>query len=255
MSKATATSRQPWRELRIPEVLAGMVFTGLAWGTLLAAAGLALGNALRQVPGLPHAVRVVRWLAGALLAIGAVLLWQAESGLSKHAPRLILMAALAAPPAIDGRRLTPWSPMLLLLPALAMAGIGFLQAAFRTPEPMGPGTRASVVGLEELAMLICGGLGARSLGQALSEMITSAPPIEWPSAATYALLTLLVGGIALVNLWQQGSMWSGTADQRWLTSAWLAWSAARVSPRQLSRVRTVLVGLAASFLVALATGY
>jgi hypothetical protein len=229
-------------------VPATVIFTGLASGALLAAAGLGLWDSLRRVPGLTRAVQVIRWLAGTLLAAGALLAWQGDHSLSAPAPRLILMAALAAPPGTYRRHLPRWSVVWLTLPALALAGAGLLRASESIQAQLG-GPSVAVV---ELVVVICGGLGARALGEALNEIATSALHVDWPSAATYALLTLLVGGTALVNLWQRGSAWAGTAGASGLAGAWLSWSAARIGPRRPPWLRAVLIAVAASFLIALA---
>ncbi len=231
-------------------MLSSVIFTGLASGMLLAAVGLALWDGFRQVPGLSHAVRAICWLAGALLLIGTLLAWQGDHSLSAPALHLILMAALAAPPGTHCRRHSPWSNVVLILPSLILAGAGLLW----TSEPIGTGTGNLPVALVELAAILCGGLGARALGEALNEIVTSTPHVEWPSAATYALLTLLVGGTALVNLWQRGSAWGGTADEDRLAGAWLAWSAAWLGPRQPPRLRAALTAIAASLLIVLAVG-
>ena len=227
-----------------------VIFTGLACGTLLAATGLALWDGLRQVPGVSHAVQVIRWVAGALLAVGALLAWQGDRSLSAPAPRLVLMAALAAPPAFHRRSLARWSHVWLILPALVLTGAGLFWTL-----SIEAGAGGSPVALVEMAVIICGGLGARALAVALSESATSTPGVEWPSAAAHALLTVVVGGMALVSLWQRGSVWDGTAGESGLAGAWLAWTAARVGPRQSRWLRAVLTAVAAVLLAVLAAGH
>ena len=136
-----------------------------------------------------------------------------------------------------------------LLTSLAGAGL------FWTPEPAAAGAGNSSLALVELGVLVCAGLGARALGQALSEMADLTPHLEWPFAAAYALLTLLVGGTTLSNLWQRGSVWDGTAGQSGLAGAWLAWSAAWWGPRQPLRLRAGLIAAVSLLLIALAAGY
>jgi hypothetical protein len=228
-----------------------VIFTGLACGTLLAATGLALWDGLRQVPGASHAMQVIRWVAGVLLAVGALLAWQGDRSLSAPAPRLVLMAALTAPPAFHRRSFVRWSSVWLILPALVLAGAGL----FWTSASTGAGAGSSPVALAEMAVIICGGLGARALAVALSESATSASGVEWPSAAAHALLTVIVGGMALVSLWQRGSVWDGTAGESGLAGAWLAWTAARVGPRQSRWLRAVLTAVAAVLLAVLAAGH
>jgi hypothetical protein len=264
-----------------------VILPGLACGVLLAAAGLALWDGLRRAPGLSRAVDVNRWLAGVLLLAGALLAWRGAHGLSAPALsgvegpaltsvegpalspstllgidsadgpalHLILMAALAAPPPPTGahrRRPAPWSDAIRILPALALAGAGLLW----TSAPIGAGAGNPPLALVKLlGVIVCAGFGARALAQALSEITDPSPHLAWPSAVAYALLTLLVGGTALVNLWQRGAVWDGTAGQSGLAGAWLAWSAARLGPRRPARLRAGLIIGAALLLIVLAAGY
>jgi hypothetical protein len=228
-----------------------VVFTGLACGTLLAATGLALWDDFRRVSGISHAVLIIRWVAGALLVVGALLAWQGDRSLSTPAPRLMLMAALAAPPAAHHLRLSRWSNVWLILPALALAGAGLLWTSASTEASGG----SSPVVLVKIAVIICGGLGARALAAVLSESATSSPHVEWPFVAAHALLTVIVGGTVLVNLWQRGLVWDGTAGESGLAGAWLAWTAAWVGPRWPRWFRSALTAMAAVLLIVLAAGY
>jgi hypothetical protein len=232
-------------------VLTILILTGLACGTLLATAGFMLWNSLRLVPGLSHAVQVLGWLAGTLLLLGALLAWLGHHNLSPYAPPLILMAALAAPPQAHHCRHAHWSNALFILPALALAVVGL----FWITDHAGPGVDNPTITLAKLAVVICGGFGARALGGALGDMAASIPHVEWPSAATYTLLTLWVGSVTLVSLWQRGSVWGGTAGESALAAVWLAWSAAWVSPHHAPRLRAALTAVAALCLIVLATGY
>jgi len=221
------------------------IFTGLACGMLLSAVGLVLWDGFRQMTGLSQAVQVVGWLAGGLLLIGALLAWWGGRSLSAPALRLTLMAALAAPPRICRRPRSSWGSLMLILPAPVLAGA----ALFWASEPVVTGADSLPVALAELAVIICGGLGARALGEGLREIVASTPQVEWPSAAAHALLTLLVGGTALVNLWQRGAVWGGTTGEVRLAGAWLTWSAARLGPRQPPRLRAVLIAVVAAILI------
>ena len=227
-----------------------LIFTGMACGALLAAAGLALWGGFRQIPGLPHAVRAIRWLTGVLLAIGA-LLAQGDHGLLTPTPRLILMAALAAPPSPRLRYFR--GGVLLILPALMLTGAGLLWRS--GPTGVGIETSSLPVTMTALAIAVCGGLGARALSQGLGKIVAPTPSLEGatlPTAATHALLTLLVGGTALVNLWQRGSVWGETVHGRELVGAWLCWSAVWLSPRRPLWLRTALTAIATLLLVVLA---
>jgi hypothetical protein len=228
-----------------------VVFTGLACGTLLAAAGLALCDSLQQVPGLSKAVRGIRWMAGGLLLTGAVLVWQIDQSISTPALRLTLMAIWAAPPAIHRQSYTAWGNALSILPALALGGAGL----FLTPSPTENGASGLAATLVGLAVVTCGGLGARALAQGLGQLTTSIPRLRRPSATAHVLLTLLAASTGIVNLWQRGAMWGGNAGERGLAGAWLAWSAARLSPRQPPWLPTVLTAVATLLLVVVAVGY
>jgi hypothetical protein len=228
-----------------------VIFAGLGCGTLLAAAGLVAWNGCQQVPGLSQAVRVIRWLAGGLLLIGAVLAWQGEDSLSTPALRLMLMAAWVAPPEIHRRSRSSRGSLMLILPALVLAGAGL----FWTIESAQTETNSLPATLAELTVITCGGLGARALGHALSEITASTPQVEWPSAVAYVLLTLLVSGTAMANLWQRGALWGGSTSEGGLAGAWLAWGAAWMGPRQRPRLRAVVVAVTALLLIVLAVRY
>jgi hypothetical protein len=218
-------------------VEAATILTGLASGALLTAAALALWDGLRQMPGIGRAVRIVSWLAGTLLLLGALLAWLD----TRAFPGLLLMAALAAP---QGLRRSSWSNGLPFLPPLALAGI----ALFWVPAAEGGAVFVA------LAAAICGGLGARALGEAL-RVLAGQTPAGWPGLATYALLTLLAAGLALANLVQRGTLWSGSITESGLAAAWLAWSTAWFTPRERARLRASVIVVAAVVLVIVAAGY
>ncbi|MEA3339559.1 MAG: hypothetical protein U9R15_06300 [Chloroflexota bacterium] len=217
------------------------IFAGLACGALLATIGLAVWDASRPVPGLSRAARAAGWLAGALLLTAALLAWWGDPALSAPASRLLMMAVLAAP--VGTRRhhpkswSKPWGDVARSLPALLLVG----SALF---GPFGPTSAESGI-LMGLTLVVCGGLGARALGEALS----LSPCAEWPFTATYALLTLLVGGVATIDLWQRGTLWGGSPGEGGLAGAWLAWSAVWLGRRWHPRLRAGLIVVAASLLV------
>jgi hypothetical protein len=251
-----------------------VILVGVGCGALLAATGLVLWGHSRRPLEIAHAVVAVRWLAGALLLAGAVLAWIGEPAPAGPVPQLILMAALATLPDIRPRPLDRRGT-LLILPALVLAGTGLTYIA-------SPAAAAGQAGLTPMALstAICGGLGARAMACALywaaapirgrsAESETEpgeATPTPSPSAGgegpgvqdeaapavTYALLTLLVGTMAIVRLWTQGTVSGGTTGEGGLAGVWLAWSAAWLGPRRPSRLRAILIILAASSLILLA---
>lgn len=257
------------------------ILVGVGSGTLLAAIGLVLWGHRRRPLEVARAVVAVRWLAAALLLVGAALAWTGGAGAAAPVSRLILMAALAAAPDIRRRPLDRRST-ILILPALILAGIGLLYVASSAAATGQPALQPVALGIT-----ICGGLGARALGHALYWAVALAshvhppapdssresgtdsgeetlPPslpaagegpevqVESASAVTYALLTLLVGGMAIVRLWKQGTVSGATASAGGLAGVWLAWSAAWLGPRQSLRLRALLIIVAASSLIILA---
>ncbi len=236
-----------------------VIFGGLACGTLLAATGLLIWNASHQVVGLPQATQVIGWLAGGLLLIGVILAWQADHSLSIPAWRLALMAALAAPPLPRSTHRSSRSPQdspVPILPALGLTGASLFWAS--APVGIVPGgllaALAEPVSPRVLAMIICGGVGARALGDALGILVARPPQTEGSLAVAYAMLTLVAGGTALTNLWQRGTIWRGDAGENGLAGAWLTWSAAWLGPRQHPRLRAALIVVAALGLIVLAAG-
>ncbi len=221
------------------------IWAGLACGVLLTVMGLAAWESSRQMPGLARAVRALDWLAGALLLVGALLAWWGDPALLAPASRLLLMAVLAAP--VETRChhskswAKPWDHAARAIPALALIGSALFVPAGLASVESGA--------LANLTLIVCGGLGARALAQALLSLPRSSPGVEWPFPATYALLTLIVGGVALVNLWQRGAVWSGRPGEGGLAGAWLAWSAVWLVPRRSPRLRAGLTIIAALLLI------
>jgi hypothetical protein len=214
---------------------------GLSLGALLMAVGLALWDGSRPVPGLAHAIRVIRWGTGGLLLIAILLLWVA--GYSTLAISITLMAAIAAPPA--RRNLSPRYSAITLLPVLVLTGACFFLV-------MGPVQRGDISSSTSLAATVCGGLAARVLSEALGTLTS---PTTVPGRlfdALYLLLTLLTGANALANLRQRGVVWEGTSGESGLLGAWLVWSAAWLCPRERPRLRAVLAAVAAVLLIVLA---
>lgn len=83
----------------------------------------------------------------------------------------------------------------------------------------------------------------------MGEALSLSTDAEWPFTATYALLTLLVGGAVTVNLWQRGMVWGGSPGEGGLAGAWLAWSAAWLGRRWPPRLRVGLIVVAALSLI------
>jgi hypothetical protein len=233
-----------------------LVFVGMACGMLLAAVGLMVWGRSRQVPKLSRAIRAIRWLAGTFLLAGALFAWLGDRNLAIHTSRFILMAVLATLPEIRHRRLPCSHPggVMLILPALVLVGVSlFLKAEASGIEISGfPAT------IVRLVVIVCGGFGARALSQYLGAIAVQSPHSEealLSATIAYALLTLIAGGTALVNLWQRGSVWTGIAEESRLASAWLAWSAAWPCPRRPVWWRALLMTVATLLLIILVMGW
>ena len=218
---------------------------GLTFGMLLTAATQALRNDLQKVAGLSRAVHVIRWVTGGLLLAAVPLLWLAGHGRCTLALHITLMAAIAAPPIGRQRDHLRWrNTVSLLLPLALAAGSLYLttgdtRAGHSTLTPMG------------LALVICAGLAVRVLGEALGTLVNPNESLSKVVEALYSALTLLVGGRALVNLWQLGTIGKGTAAETGLAGVWLAWSAVWLSSREGRRLRVGLIAVAALSLILL----
>jgi hypothetical protein len=239
-----------------------LIFGGLGCGALLAGTGLALWGGYRPDRWLAEAVRAIRWLASICLLLTTLIIGIGELGLLPRFLRIegtlgangafshwILLATLAAPPGLrrrnhsDPQPSSQWRAAMLILPALAFTGAGLFGA---TSSP-GTDAIATPISLIGLLTIICGGFGARAMGQAMAEIV--APPSKESVSAshiTYTLLTLLIGSSALGRLWQEGIAHMGTAIAGGLTGVWLAWSAVLLGPSRPQWLRpalTVTVGL------------
>lgn len=226
--------------------------TGLASGMLLAAAGLTVRDARRQLPGLSPGLSLLGWLAGAALLLAAVATVSQARGPLAPALRLAVMAAIAAPP--DARPSQParWRGVLRALPALVLSllSLALLLGQFR--PGLGPAydpSEGAVVGAIVLFLTVCGGLGARAAGEALPGFFEPELVDRWAPDVVFTGLTLLVGGAALARLLLRGALLVETASQAGLAGAWLAWTAAVWGPRPLPRLRAALTVIAALILL------
>jgi len=272
-------------------VTPGLILIGTAGGVLLTIIGLALWDSWRHIPGAPRALWILRWTTTIILLMGALLAWQEGDSQSLNpVPRLMLMAALATGPGLHPHS-SSLSSALQVLPALALTEISLLWSAQPSDlsgvsgAEFGNGIHSAI----EWTTVLCGGLGARTLGQVLSQLVAWISSTErelgsWSdeeegesesvsteqdsdprendspvvpdssSTTTYALLTLLISAMTLVNLWQRGTLWTGTTDGTRLVGAWLIWSAAWLISRSPSWLQTVLITGAALLLTLTALG-
>jgi hypothetical protein len=127
-------------------------------------------------------------------------------------------------------------------PALWLAGATLILGVER-PSPAVDALMPTL-----LAFALCGGLAARALGDALVGLLAGATEAG-NAEATYLLLTLLVGGSLLVDLWRFGGWLGGRGATMALVGPWLAWVAVRFLPRRWARVRAAGAGFAALLLI------
>jgi hypothetical protein len=216
---------------------------GLSFGALLTASGLALWGRFRRVEGLALATRAIKWMATGLLLAAIPFLW--IENLPAVILQLTLMAAIVVPP-VGRRQPLPWHDATTMLPALVLAGIGLFLVA--GPAQVG----RDAITITSLAPAIYGGLAARTLGEALGTLASPAASTSRLFDALYLLLTLATGTNALTTLWQRGIVWVGDPAESGLLGAWLAWSAAWLSPCRRPRLRAALIVVATLLLVVLA---
>lgn len=226
---------------------AAAILTGLSWGMLLAGNGLAVWDGFREMPGLSHAVRIIDWGAWALLLIAIPV--GHKTGFPEQAQNLILMATAVLGTLLGTQRRSSWSNARGVLPAVILTGVALFWGSASVGDEAG---RDAVAIPVRWGILLCGTCGAAVLSAVLGDMVDWTPRVKRVSTITYALLTLLITGVALVNLWQRGVAWAGTGGESGLLGAWLIWSAAWLGPRQRPRLRAALVVAAALSVIVLA---
>lgn len=236
------------------------ILVGLGCGMLLAAMSFGLWSSLQEPHGPCRGAHAAAWAAASILVVAALLVWGSglpalealigvvdRQALEGPALSLILMAALAIPLRLDTPRSAPWSCGMLYLPAGLLASM----ALVRTVASGVSAPDTDWVTPIRFSLAVCGGLGARAVGRSLQVMTATVHDAEWPGTLAYGLTTLVFGSAALVNLWQRGTLWMGANSvlRGGITGAWLAWSASWLTPRRYSRLRVVLVVVAAALLV------
>ncbi|MFO7742009.1 MAG: hypothetical protein R6X31_06825 [Anaerolineae bacterium] len=237
-----------------------VILVGLGYCTLLVAVGLAVWGGLRDAPRVSRGTEAAAWAAGGLLVFGALLAWgsrlPALEGMANSfsivtvegpVSSMVLMAALAIPLEPQGRRGAHWSRSLLYVPAVVLSGVALV---LMTGSSEG-GLVTNWITPIRFLLAVCAGLGARTLGQALQVIAAGSRQVERPGAFTYGFLTLVLGSVALVNLWQRGTVWSGVDPvmRGGVVGAWLAWSAGWLASSWHLRLRALVMAIAALLLM------
>jgi hypothetical protein len=218
---------------------------GIGLGALLTAVGLALWDGFGRVRGVAQAVRAVAWMTCVVLLLAALLLWTQDSRRSALVPQLIPMSVIAVP--LIRRHASAWRSAAAMLPALILVGIS-LYAATGPVQPDAADFEPSLAGL---VLVTYAGLVVRVIGEALGTQVDPAIPPSRLFDALYAAFTLLIGGNALLSLWQRGVVWEENGTESGLVGAWLAWSAAWLSPLHRPRLRAAFITGAALLWLAL----
>lgn len=241
-------------------MLAVAILVGLGCGMLLAAVSFSLLGGYRGARALSRGAHAAAWGAAGVLVVGALLAWGSglpalesligavdRRALGGPVLSLILMAALAVPVRAEDPEKALWSGAVLYLPASLLALAALVQVA--GPDTAVPST--DWVTPVRFSLAVCGGLGARALGQSLQVIMVGIPRVEWPGLLTYGLTTLLFGSATMVNLLQRGTLWDGADPmlRGGITGAWLAWTADWLAPRRYLRPRAVLTIIAALLLI------
>lgn len=235
------------------------LLVGMGCGMLLVAVSFGLWSDYRGSRAVSRGAQAAAWAAAGVLVVGALLAWgsglpalESLIGVVDRQPikgsalSLILMAALAVPVKADAPQKAPWGTALLYLPASLLA----LAALFEITASDEVLSSTDWVTPVRFSLAVCGGLGARALGQSLQVIVVGVPYVEWPGTLTYGLTTMLFGSATMVNLLQRGTPWDGNPMLRGgITGAWLAWTADWLTPRRHLRLRAVLTITAAVLLI------
>lgn len=240
--------------------MTSIVVTGLACGLLVGAVGLSLRSRSRPESRLRHAIQAIAGAATTLFfAASAVVIWQHHReaastgqdlvagliGALQTAPmRLVLMAAAGATPAPSRLRREPEGYAIALCPSVVAAGAALL--AWSDPAladiSVAPSQAPLLELLYSLALMASYSVGARALADGLADLVSAKPVLRTvPTArAGYMLLTILVGGTALVTLALRGLPWGAAVGEVPPVAAWLAWSAAWLGLPRHRLVRSTL---------------
>ena len=236
------------------------ILVGLSCGLLLAAVALGLGSGYRGGRSLLRGAQAAAWGSAGVLVLGALLTWGSglpalesligvidRGALEGPVLSLVLMAGLAVPLKVERPEVALWSCGLLYLPAWLLSTAALVEMSTPSTAPLDTGWITPV----RFSLAVCGGLGARAVGQSLQLMATGIPAIAWPGQLAYGLMTVLVGSATLINLWQRGRMWAGPDPilRGGITGAWLAWTADWLAPRRHGRLRAGLTIVAGLFLI------
>ena len=214
---------------------AGIPLVGIGLGSLLAAAGLTLWDGFQNIRGVTRAVRVVTWSTCGVLLLATLLLWSDGTHAHALALHLIPVAAIAVP-FIGGHR-SAWRDAAAMLPALVMITV----ALYAVTGPNRPDDASFELTFAQVVSIVFVGLTVRVIGEALGTQVDPVAPSSRLFDVLYLVFTLLIGGNALLTLWQRGSMWQGNDTELGLAGVWLIWSGAWLSPPRHPRLRAAFI--------------
>jgi hypothetical protein len=236
----------------------GVILSGLACGMLLVALGMTIWGARIPRFQLSRVRTIIRWGAGSALLIAALASGRGDVRFAA----LAVMAALAVLPLTRRPRSVWQAAIAILLTGLCLAwAIG---APADCALPSSPILLASIAA--------AGGLGAQAFDwpeerekeqssehDGETDRPNDAP--AWMAQAAFAILTVTVGGVALVDLWRWGIAWYRPTHTSGLVGTWLvwagawegAWMEARIAPRHPWQLRAALRVLALVLLAILIT--
>lgn len=205
----------------------GVILSGLACGMLLVALGMTIWGARIPRFQLSRVRTIIRWVAGSALLIAALASGRGDVRLAA----LSVMAALAVLPLTRRPRSVWQAAIAILLTGLCLAwAIGAPADCALTSSPI---LLASIAA--------AGGLGAQAFDRpekrekeqssehddehdGETDRPNDAP--AWMAQAAFAILTVTVGGVALVDLWRWGIAWYRPAHTSGLVGTWLVWAGA-----------------------------
>ncbi|HDQ72257.1 MAG TPA: hypothetical protein ENN19_09195 [Chloroflexi bacterium] len=241
---------------------------------LLAILGLTIWDARNPRIQIAHITTITQWIPGALLLIGALVSGRDDVRLAA----LSVLAAITAFPLTGHQRhsLGRLALAVLLTTMVLVWTITFHATCAPIAPPVVLFLIAAAGGLGAHVLSLSGGelwskIGAKAgdslevddedekqageretaagIDQPLETSRTKRLTLQWLAQMTFALLTLVIGSVTLVNLWQWGTAWREPSHTSALVGTWLIWAGAWMASRRPWWLRTVLYALALATLI------